>query len=444
MRVIIVGAGQVGSSIAESLDDDHEVVVIDTDDSRVESLTYSLDVLAIEGDGTSLATLREADVGAADLFIASTDDDETNIVTCATAKTASDAFTIARVRSTNYLQTWEESGGAFGVDFMVSTNLLAAETITRVIGLPAAQNVDVFAEGSVLLAEFCIPANSPIAGQTVAEADDQFNELTVAAVLHEDGLIVPDGETKLATGDEIVVIGSAESTRAFAADLATDRDENRDVIIIGGSQIAVQTAELLGERGLQPRLIERDPERARELAERLPQTTVMSSDATDREFLTREHVGDADVAIAALGADEKNLLASLLADRVGVDRTIAVVESAEYTDLFEAVGVDAAINPRDATAEEIIRFTLDGRMENVAIIDHDRAEVLEIQIDDDSTLAGQPITDATDDLPARVTIGAITRDGEFITPRGDTVVEVGDHVVVFVETEVVDAVASRL
>src|SRR5699024_4117707 len=146
VRVIIVGAGQVGSSIAESLDDDHEAVVIDTDDSRVEPPTYSLDVLAIEGDGTSPATPREADVGAADLFTASTDDDETNIVTCATAKTASDAFTIARVRSTNYLQTWEESGGAFGVDFMVSTNLLAAETITRVIGLPAAQNVDVFAE----------------------------------------------------------------------------------------------------------------------------------------------------------------------------------------------------------------------------------------------------------------------------------------------------------
>jgi trk system potassium uptake protein TrkA len=443
VRVIIVGAGQVGSSIAESLADDHEVVVIDTDDGRVESLTYSLDVLAIEGDGTSLATLREADIETADMLIASTDDDETNIVTCATAKTASDAFTIARVRSTNYLQTWEESGGAFGVDFMVSTNLLAAETVTRVIGLPAAQNVDIFAEGGVLLAEFCIPDDSPIAGRTVAEAD-HFSDLTLAAVLREEGVVIPEGGTELAAGDEIVVIGSPESTRAFAADLAPDREENRDVVIIGGSDIAVQTAQLLEEQGLQPRLIERDEVRARELAEALPHTTVMSSDATDREFLAREHVGDADVAIAALGSDEKNLLASLLASRVGVGRTVAVVESAEYTDLFEAVGVGAAINPRDATAEEIIRFTLDGHMENIAIIDHDRAEVLEIEIDDDSALAGRPISDAAADLPARVTIGAITRDGEFITPRGDTVVEVGDHVVVFAETSDVDAVASRI
>jgi trk system potassium uptake protein TrkA len=441
--VIIVGAGQVGSSIAESLDEDHEVVVVDTDDSRVDSLTYSLDVLAIEGNGTSLATLREAGIERADMLIASTDDDETNIVTCATAKTASDAFTIARVRSTNYLETWEGAGGAFGVDFMVSTNLLAAETVARVIGLPAARDVDVFAEGSVLLAEFCIPENSPIAGQTVAETD-QFSELTVAAVLREEGVLIPEGETRLEAGDEIIVIGSPESTRAFAAELAPERDEDRDVVIIGGSEIAVQTAQLLEERGLHPRLIERDEARARELAEALPHTTVMSSDATDREFLAREHIGDADVAIAALGSDEKNLLASLLASRVGVGRTVAVVESGEYTDLFEAVGVGAAINPRDATAEEIIRFTLDGHMENIAIIDHDRAEVLEIEIDDDSALAGRPISESAADLPARVTIGAITRDGEFIMPRGDTVVKIGDHVVVFAETEAVDAVASRV
>jgi trk system potassium uptake protein TrkA len=443
VRVVIVGAGQVGSSIAASLDADHEVVVVDTDESRVESLTYSLDVLAIEGNGTSLSTLREAGVERADMVIASTDDDETNLVTCATAKTASDAFTIARVRATNYLETWEEAGGAFGVDFMVSTNLLAAEIVARVIGLPAAQNVDVFAEGSVLLAEFCIPDDSPVAGRTVAEAD-HFSDLTVAALLRDEGVLIPDGGTELAAGDEIVVIGSPESTRAFAADLAPDSHENRDVVIIGGSDIAVQTAQLLEERGLHPRLIERDEQRARDLAETLPHTTVMSSDATDREFLTREHVGEADVAIAALDSDEKNLLASLLASRVGVGRTVALVESAEYTDLFEAVGVGAAINPRDATAEEIIRFTLGGRMENVAIIDGDRAEVLEIEIDDESTLAGRPISDSAADLPARVTIGAITREGEFITPRGDTVVEVGDHVVVFAETDAIDAVASRI
>jgi trk system potassium uptake protein TrkA len=444
MRVVVVGAGQVGSSIAESLDEDHEVVVVDTDDERVETLTYSLDVLTIEGDGTSLSVLREADIEAADMLIASTDDDETNIVTCATAKTASDVFTIARVKRTQYLDTWQEAGGAFGVDFMVSTNLLAAETVARVIGLPAARDVDVFAEGGVLMTEFCIPAGSSVAGQTVAEAD-HFDELTVAAILRDERVIIPDGETTLAADDEIVVIGSPESTRAFAADLAPARGgDDKDIVIVGGSEIAVQAAHLLEDRGFHPRLIERDHERARELAETLPHTTVLSSDATDQEFLAREHIGDADVVIAALDSDEKSLLASLLASRIGVARTVALVETAAYTDLFEAVGVGAAINPRDAVAEEIIRFTRDGHMENVAIIDHDRAEVLEIEISEDSTLAGRRISESAADLPARVTIGAITRGGRFITPRGDTTVEIGDHVVVFAEADAIDAVAAQI
>lgn len=442
MRVVIVGAGEVGSSIAENLDEGHDVVVIDTNSEHIESLTYSLDVLAIEGDGTSLATLREADVEAADIVIATTDDDETNIVTCATAKIASDAFTIARVKSTNYLETWKESGGAFGVDFMVSTDLLAAETVTRVIGMPTAADVDTFAGGNVLMAEFHIPADSPIVDQTVAEAD-HFTELTLAAILRNDQVIIPKGETALAAGDEIIVIGSPESTRAFAADLTPAVDDtSEDVVIIGGSTIAGEIARLLADRGLHPRLIERDETRARELAETLIGTTVMHSDATDTEFLAREHVNDADVVVAALGSDEKNLLASLLARRIGVARTVALVETPEYVDLFEAVGVGAAINPREAAAEEITRFTREGEMENVAMIDGDRAEVLEIEIDSESALVERSISESATDLPARVTIGAITRNGEFITPRGDTVIRAGDHVVLFAEADAIDAVAS--
>lgn len=444
MRVIIIGAGQVGSSIAASLADGHEVIVVDTDDERVDSLTYSLDVLAIEGDGTSLSTLQETEVEAADLFIASTDDDETNIVACATASSMSDVFTIARVKRTNYLETWNRVGDPFGVDFMVCTNLLAAETIVRIIGLPASQDVDVFADGRVMMAEFRVPIGSPVAGKTVA-AVDCFVELTFAAILRDGSILIPDGETVIEAEDDLVVIGSPESTHAFAGDLAPSRKADwGDIVIVGGSEAAVQTAQLLEERGRHPRLIEHDHERARELAEELPATTVMESDATDREFLDREHVGDADVVIAALDSDEKNLLASLLAKRLGVDRTIALVETAEYTDLFEAVGVGAAVNPRDATAEEIIRFTHGSDTENVALIEHGCAEVLEMEVDADSVLAGRPIRESMADLPAQVVVGAITRDGSIITPRGDTVIENGDHVVLFAETAVVDAVATAV
>lgn len=445
MHVIVVGAGEVGSNIAASLADEHDVVVVDTDAERVESITYSLDVLAIEGDGTDLETLEEAGVDDADMVIASTDKDETNIVTCGAVKTVDDPFTIARVKKTNLLRTWERTESAFGVDFMVCTDLHTAETIVRIAGLPGAHDVEPFAGGLVNMAEFEVSGDSPIAGETVSEAD-RYSSLTFAAIIRDDEVVIPTGETVIDAGDAVVVIGSPESVREFAGALSPEPtlEKANEIVIIGGSEIGYQAARLFEEQGLSPRLVERDHDRARSLAERLPNTLVLESDATDVEFLVREHVDEADIVIAALDSDEKNLLESLLAKRIGVDRTVAVVESGEYVDLFEAVGVDVAVNPRVVTAEEITRFTREDRTENVAILESDRAEVLEIEIDRDSVLYGNRIQDAVGELPDGVVIGAITRGDEFITPRGETEIELHDHVVVFVDTRVLDEVSAAL
>ncbi|MFB6087440.1 MAG: Trk system potassium transporter TrkA [Haloarculaceae archaeon] len=443
MYVIVVGAGEVGSTIAANLAGEHEVAVVDLDPDLVESLTYDLDVLPVEGDGTRLDTLREAGIEKADMLIASTDDDETNVVTCGTAVTAGDPFTIARVKNVRFLETWQHSEGAFGVDFMVCTDLETAEAIVRVVGLPAASDVDTFADGAVRMAQFEVPEGSPVANTTVAEAD-RFEQLTFAAILREEEFVIPRGDTEIQEGDDLVVIGAPESVRAFGGDLAPREGGPRDVVILGGSDAAYETARLLEERGFSPRLVERDPERARDLAEALPDTTVFEQDATDREFLESEHVGEADVAVAALDSEQRNLLASLLAKQLGVDRAIAVVDTAEYVEVFEAVGVDVAVNPRTITAEEITRFTRERHTENVAIIEGDRAEVIEVEVDETSVLAGRTIRDAVADLPEGIVIGAITRGGEFVTPRGDTRVEVGDHVVLLAERDAIEAAMSAL
>ena len=443
MRVIVIGAGEVGSSIAASLSDGNDVVVVDVDGDRVESLTYAHDVLAIEGDGTDLETLEQADVAEADMLIASTDDDETNLVACGTAKTASDAFTIARVRNTTFLRTWRRPDGAFGVDFMVCTNLLTAEAIVRLAGLPAARDVDPFAGGRVQMAEFEVAADSPLAGQTVREAD-RWDELTFAAIIDDEAVTIPQGESVIAGGAKVVVIGTPGSVRAFAEAIAPDEKRAREVVVVGGGAIGYETARLFGERGLEPRLIEQDETRARELAEALPEAVVMCHDPTDAEFLLREHVADADLVVVSLGSDERNLLVSLLAKQLGSGRAVAVVESGEYVRLFEAVGVDVGLNPREVVAEEITRFTHDQRAENVAVIESDRAEVIEIEVDDESLLAGRAIGEAAGEFPDGLVIGAITRNGEVITPRGDTVVEVGDHIVVFADAAAVEAVLDEL
>ncbi|WP_379692274.1 Trk system potassium transporter TrkA [Halopelagius fulvigenes] len=443
MRVIVVGAGEVGSNIAASLTDSHEVVVIDVDSEKVDDLTYSLDILAVHGNGASLSTLQEAGIDRTDMLIASTDDDETNLVTCSTAKTVSDAFTIARVRNANFLETWNQSEGAFGVDFMVSTNLLTAEDIARVIGLPAAVNVDPFAGGLVQMAEFEIAAESDIVGQTVEETD-KFEELTFAALVRNGEVIFPRGQTVIEADNRVIVIGRPESVQAFSRSVAPAkaREEVRDIVIIGGSDIGYHTAKLLEQRGFSPRLIEQDPERARELAEELPDTVVMQNDATDADFLIGEHIDQADAVVAATDSDEKNLLISLLAKNVGARRTVAVVEIGEYSGLFETVGVDVAINPREATAEEIVRFTQEGQIENLSLIEGRQAEVLEFEVNEESILAGRSIRESITELPAEVVIGAITRERDFVVPRGDTVIEPGDHVVLFVATDVLSDVMA--
>ncbi|AGB31589.1 potassium transporter peripheral membrane component [Natrinema pellirubrum DSM 15624] len=443
MYVIIVGAGEVGRSIAANLEDGHDVVVIDRDADVVEELTYSLDVLTIRGDGTDLEILREADLERAELVIACTDNDETNAVVCGAAKAATDVFTVARVRRRTLLETWQGSQGAFGVDFMVCTDLLTARAIFRISGLPSAHDVDTFAGGLVRMAEFDIPTDSPIVDLTVSEADC-YDSLTFAAIFRDDEMIVTRGDTHIRAGDRVVVIGSPDSINEFADEVATKPDDAEEVVIVGGSEVGYQAAREFEDHGFRPRLIERDHERAREIAESLPNTMVMESDATNSEFLAREHVGEADVVVAALDSDEKNLLVSLLADRLGVDRTVAIIENPEYADLFETVGIDVAINPREETAEEIIRFTRTDNTEKIAMLEHDRAEVIEIEIGPESVLAGREIVDATDDLPPGVVIGAISRSGDHITPRGSTVIEPGDHVIVFVDATVLDDVLELI
>ncbi len=444
MYVLVVGAGEVGQSIAANLEGSHDVVVVERDPELADEIAYSFDVLSLQGDGTELETLHEAGLEKADLVIACTDSDDANIVICGTAKTASDAFTIARVRRRTLLNTWEGAQSAFGVDFMVCTDLLVAQTIFRISGFPQAQDVEMFAGGLVRMAEFEIGSESPLVDQRVMDADE-YDSMTFAGVFRGEEMIVAKGETVFQAGDRIVVIGSPSSVKEFAMATVTDTTSStKDVVIVGGSEIGFQTAREFEAHGFEPRLIEREHDRAREIAEALPKTFVMESDATDTDFLSREHIDEADIVVAALDSDEKNLLVSLLARRAGVGRTVAVIENTEYTDLFETVGIDVAINPREETAEEIVRFTRTDQTEKIAMLEHDRAEVIEVELGPESALVGQQIEDSMAGLPDCVVIGAISRNGELITPRGTTVPESGDHVVLFVDATVLDEVSDML
>jgi trk system potassium uptake protein TrkA len=438
MQVVIVGAGEVGTSIAADLAANHDVIIVDIDEARVEDIKYDIDVLTLAGDGTSSDVLVEAGAADADLVIASTDDDKTNLVTCGTAETLGDPFTIARVKSAEFQRTWDRTGRAFDVDFMVCSNLQAAERIVNVIGLPSAIDVSSFVEGLVQMSEFEITAESPITGQTIAEAD-RFDSLTFAALFRNGDIVLPRGNTTIETDDRVVVIGAPESVQAFAQSIAPAATPGKasDIVVVGGTEIGYHTARMLEERDFSPKLIEEDPDRSRELAEKLPETLVMNHDPTDTEFLRREHVDETDVLVSTLDGEEENMLVSVLGKRIGADRVISLVDQPDYVQLFEELGIDVAVSPREATAEEIIRFAHEKVALNITVLENDQAEVLELELDADSDLVGRTIEDIDAGIDADVVFGAVSRAGTLVIPRGETVLEAGDNIVVFVESDFV-------
>lgn len=448
MRCVVIGIGQVGFYVAKTLTDSHEVIVVDTDEERLERRQAELDVMTIKGDGAVVSTLRQAEVGKADLVVACTSDDKTNIVACGMTKILGDPFTIARVNRSDYLESWREGRKPLGVDFMVGANYLTARTITQHVGLPSAREVDFFAGGKIQLAEFDVPEGSPIHGRTIQELDESgdFDDLNYLAVFSKGTFEFPRGYTTIKQGDQVLVAGAVNTVHRFSNRLVAKDELTRvdQITILGGGEIGYLTAQTLEASHYNVQIIEIDRDRAHTLAEDLPDTLVLNHDATDGDFLHEENIDESDVVISTLDTDEKNLLISIFAKKLGVNRTISVVKKNDYLDLFQDVGIDSAINPRLLTAEEIGRYTRGKGTQNVAILERQDVEVLEIILDKESSLIDATLKESIEELPSDVVFGPVIRDGQMISPRGETVFEVGDHILILSHTDHIDVVQDAI
>ena len=289
MYVIIVGAGEVGSNVATDLAPTHELSIVDKDGGRAMSVAEALDAFPVEGDGAEPDVLRRAGIETAGLLVATTDSDETNLVTCGTAKTVERTFTIARVKNAQYLHTWTNSPSAYGVDFMVCPTLLTARDIVHIIEYPGARDVNDFVDGTVLTTEFEVSQASPFVGKPFKTVET--DGVRIGAFVRADEVRFPAEDDTVRVGDRLVVVGSPASVRKAAPNIAgVGTGAPDEVVIIGGTEFAYHTARSLEARGLHPRLIEADSERASELADRLQETVVMLNDSTDVEFLAREFI----------------------------------------------------------------------------------------------------------------------------------------------------------
>jgi trk system potassium uptake protein TrkA len=459
MKIFVIGAGQVGSTVIEALHDEHELTLIDLDRNRLTAVSNRYETAVVEGNGASRRTLQEAGVAEANLLIACTSRDEVNIVAAMLTKMLSpETRTIVRTANVEYLELWQER--QLDVDFVVSSELETAHAVSQIIGVPAARQTDVFADGQVQMVEFDITPETngrPREGALLEIAPRAAHEETVvgrplreaaipadskvATIIRGGRMIVPRGNESILPGDRIVIIGSPAAAREWSRILAHGERRVDDVVIFGAGQTGVAIAGLLMRQGIRVRLVEADPARARQVAEELPDARVFHATGVDPEFLERERIGQARAAVFAMPDDAKNMYVASLAKLHGVGFTIAVVHDPIAADLCERAGADVAVNPRTITAEEIVRWAHDPRTRQVAMLEGDRFEILDITVRSESKLVGKPFRE----LPITGSlIGAIVRDGTAIFPHGNDMLEPGDRAIIFTESRRVPEVEKAL
>jgi trk system potassium uptake protein TrkA len=447
MKIVVLGAGQVGATIVEALHSDHELTVVDLDAARLQALGYRYDVRSVTGNGATRRVLQDAGIEAADLMIACTSRDEINLVAATLVKKLSPALTIVRTSNPEYLEAWHEH--QIEVDFMVSSELETAHAVSRTIGVPAAKQTDIFADGQVQIVEFDVPVGGDgstasyreLVGPLLKDATIP-KDSKVAAIIRADSMLVPRGDQAITPGDRIIVIGSPDAAREWGRIMARGQRSVDDVVIFGAGATGLAIAQvLLDEQHIRVRVVEPREERAGEVAEQLPEARVYCASGIDSEFIERERIGHARAAVFAMREDAKNLYAAMLAKVHGIGFTIGIVHEPFSVAVFERAGIDVAVNPRSVTAEEIVRFAHDPRIRQLAMLEGDRFEVLDITVRESSRLVGRPFKE----LPMTGSlIGAIVRDGSAIFPHGDDRLEPGDRAIIFTESRRVAEVEKAL
>jgi trk system potassium uptake protein len=431
VKIMIIGAGQVGTTVVEALHDEHDLVVIDVDEVRLDSLSHRFDVTTYEGNGSSRRVLKDAGVRDADLVIACTSRDETNLVAAILArKLAAEAKTIVRTTETEYLELWRER--ELDVDFVVSSELETAHAVSSIIGIPAARQTDVFADGQVQIVEFDIAdtASREVVGKPLRDATVP-RESKVAAIIRGDRMFVPRGDDTIEVGDRIIVIGTPETARHWSRLIAESGKRVDDVVIFGGGRTGTAIAGRLIQERIRVRIVEIDERRARYVAKLFPTARVFHARGLDPEFIERERIANARACIFAMRDDAKNHYGATLAKLHGVGFTIAIAHETISEEVFHRAGINVAINPRVVTAEEIVRHAHDPRTQQVAMFEGDRYEVLDVTVREESKLVHRRFRD----LPMTgALIGAVVRDGKALIPHGEDELHPGDRAIIFTES----------
>jgi trk system potassium uptake protein TrkA len=436
MKILILGAGQVGKTVASALShEQNDITVVDHNIQLLESLANRLDIRTVQGEASHPDVLIRAGAEDADLVLAVTNSDETNMVACQVAYTLFQTPTrLARVRSASYLHHPELfATDAVPVNYIISPELLVTQSIKHLIESPEALQILDFADGKAQLVAVKAHSGGPLVGHELRSLSKQVTDVAtrIVAVYRRDSAIIPNGITVVEEDDEVFFLAASRDIPAVLSAFGRSGKSTRRVMIAGGGKVGERLAQLIQTTYL-VKLIELDHDRCRELAKTLYQTIILNGDVTDASLLKEEAIGDTDVFCAVTDDDETNILSAMLAKRCGVRKTLSIINHPDYLDLTQGDAVDIALSPALFTIGAILTHIRRGDVVAVHSLRRGAAEAIEIIVHGNrqtSSVVGQNAKNLR--LPDGVTLGAIVRQDELVFINSHTVIESGDHVILF-------------
>ncbi len=445
MRVVVIGAGEVGYDVASLLaHEQHDVSVVDTDPDVLRQVESRLDVLTVQGSGTSARVLTNAGIQQADMLIAVTAIDEVNVIACMMADRLDVTTTVARMRSDEITRAQSVlKAKDFGIDLVIHPEESAASEVVRLIRRASATDVLTFADGRLHLVGMRLDADAPVIGKTLAEVARAHPECTfrLKAIVRGARTILPRGGERLQVGDQVFILMRPKYVTPVARFMGKDETRMQHVMVLGGTRVGAGVALHLCEgKAKRVKLIEPDAERAATLAEELPGVLVIHGDATDIDLLVTEGLGDMDAFVAVTDDEESNLVTCLMAKHLGVHKTVALLSKGAYIPISQAIGLDAAVSKKLAVSREVRRFLRGKHVLSVATVHGLDAEVLEIEAEPRAAVTKKPLKDL--ELPKGILVGAIEHPDSVEIATGTTQIEPGDRAIVFVLPDCVEALEN--
>lgn len=441
MRIVIIGDGKVGSTLAKRLTGEgHDIVMIDHSSEVLTQSVNELDIIGIQGNGASYDVQEEAGVDKSDLLIAATSADEVNILCCLVARKLGATHTIARVRNPAYTRQLSLMKDELGLSLSVNPDIAAAAEISRILRFPPALHIETFVRGRVELVETPVTSDSPLAGVYLHELFARFHvRVLICAVQRGDEVIIPSGDFRIHAGDRISITASPPDIEAFFKAIGAAHVRIRNVMIVGGGLIALHLSRMLLEMGMSVKIIEQDAERCQSLSEALPKATVIRGDGTSQELLDEEGISSMDAFAALTGIDEENIVMSMYAGANGVRKVITKVERIRFSEILDRAGIGSVISAKNLTVNRILHYiramenaTASG-VETLTRIVNNRVEALEFRVRDNADFLGVPIVKMN--FKKNLLIAAIVRAGKIIIPGANDTFEFGDSIVVVTTNE---------